>query len=59
MELVNEVYRWLVVNGYEDLNDWGADSDYRRNGDSWFDEDGNEVDLWQCLYDVIQLLKEK
>lgn len=49
MDTVNEVFRWVVSNGYASVADWAADSDYRRVGrDRWFDEDGHEVDIWEC-----------
>lgn len=58
IDMVNEVFNWVVSNGYEDLNEWAADSDYHRHGDTWRNEDGNEVDIWQCAYYAMEASKE-
>jgi hypothetical protein len=39
---------WLSGNGYVDLVEWGFDSDYKMIDGVWFDEMGNEVNIFEC-----------
>ena len=39
---------WLAERGYTDLNDWANDTPglvYRKESDTWHDDDGNAVEL--------------
>lgn len=59
MNMMNEVFNWVVANGYKDLNEWACDSDYRRVGrESYRDEDGNDVDIWECAYYAMEASRE-
>lgn len=41
---------WLSGNGYVDLVEWGLDSDYSMVDGVWFDEMGNEVNIFECAF---------
>lgn len=42
---------YLATHGYDSLDDWGLDSDYRFVTDEgWLDDDGNVVDLFACCW---------
>lgn len=59
MEMTNAVFNWVVSNGYADLNEWAADSNYRRVGrDSWRDEHGNDVDIWECAFGAMTAARQ-
>lgn len=34
---------YLRFRGYQNVEEWAADSDYTRTGDTWHDEHGNEI----------------
>lgn len=39
------ISEYLSATGEGSLEDWASGSGYRQDGDSWTDEDGNEVNL--------------
>lgn len=53
------IQAFLTNGGYESLEDWALDSDYTCEKDdevewSWFDEDGNEVDIVAAIYGAME-----
>lgn len=42
---------WLNKNGYSSIDEWGLDSDYCvDDAGVWFNEDGDEVDLFTAAW---------
>lgn len=53
-----EQRRWLILNGYESLEEWARDSDYYRNDACedgiWIDDQGNEQEIVGALTGAIE-----
>lgn len=44
----------LRFRGYQNVEEWAADSDYTRDGDTWRDEHGNEIRPLAQLFAAIE-----
>lgn len=58
MDMHNKVFNWVVSNGYKNVHDWAFDSDYYHLEGSWYNDDDNKVDIWQCAYYAMEASKE-
>ena len=41
---------WLKDCGYLSLYEWGEDSDYHQEDGIWYNEDGDEVNIFECAW---------
>lgn len=49
---------WIMENGYTDLIEWGLDSDLTCVGGVWFNEHGDEVDLFSVAWYAMEASNE-
>lgn len=49
-----DVADYLSANGYQNLEEWAADSDYNYNGGTWRDEHGTTVNPFAQLLAAIE-----
>ena len=49
---------WIMENGYTDLIEWGLDSDLTCVDGVWFNEHGDEVDLFSVAYYAMEASNE-
>lgn len=47
------VLAWCQRNGYENIEDWARDSDYRLE-EVWRNENGDQVDIYECAWHAMQ-----
>ena len=45
---------WLSRNGYLSLEEWGLDSDFTLVDGVWFNEDGDEIDIWSMAWAIME-----
>ena len=49
---------WLKGCGYLSLYEWGKDSDYRQEGGIWYNEDNDEVNIFECAWFAMEAANE-
>lgn len=53
---VSQINAYLSSQGYESIPEWALDSGYMNvddDGDDWYDENGNVVDIHQHLLGIV------
>lgn len=52
------VASWLNKNGYSTIDEWGLDSDLTCTDGVWYNEDGDEVDLFSVAWYAMEAANE-